>query len=68
MRHLLCAIALLGLALAASPAAALACLNSKPCNGQCIPYKQLCFPLRCGPGHYLCHGRCISNQILCPVR
>jgi hypothetical protein len=67
MRRTLAVAALLGIVLTASPAAALACLNSKPCNGRCIPYKQICIPGRCGTGYYLCHGRCISKRILCLV-
>jgi hypothetical protein len=62
-------LATLALALApAAPATALSCLNSKPCDGKCIPYAKACvvYP-PCPKGQYRCHTQCIPDRILCAI-
>jgi hypothetical protein len=69
MRRALATVAVLGLVvLFASPAAALACLNSKPCGSRCIAWNKVCHLRKCPPGAYLCNNSyCVPNGILCRV-
>jgi hypothetical protein len=63
-------IAALALALhAPSVAAALECLNSKPCGSICIPNNKVCHPPpRCRHGYFRCGKGCIPDRYLCGIR
>jgi hypothetical protein len=63
-------IASLALALpVASGAAALECLNSKPCGRICIAYNKVCHPPpRCRRGYFRCGKGCIPDRDLCGIR
>jgi hypothetical protein len=68
MRRALAALAVLGLAgLSSSPAAALPCLNSKPCGDMCIAWNKVCHVHKCRSGFYLCNKSCIPDGVLCPI-
>jgi hypothetical protein len=61
-------IAALGLVLSASPAAAISCLNSKPCGNKCIARNKVChLPPPCPTGYFHCGKGCIPDRDLCGV-
>ena len=68
MRRTIAIIAVLGLVLSASPAAALDCLASKLCGHKCIPKNKVCHVQQCLPGFYLCEKSCIPDRVFCRIR
>jgi len=61
-------IAALGLVLSASPAAAISCLNSKPCGNKCIARDKVCqLPPPCPKGYFQCGKRCLPDKDFCAV-
>jgi hypothetical protein len=68
MRCALAIVAVLAFVLSASSAAALSCLNSKPCGTKCIAYNKVChLPPACPPGTFHCGKGCIPDRDLCGV-
>ena len=67
MRRTFAIAALLGLALSASSASAISCLNSKPCGDRCIPFHTICHIKKCRAGYWLCKNDCIPDHVLCRI-
>ncbi len=67
MHRTLAIVAVLGLVVSASPAAALECLNSKPCGAVCIAWNKVCHVQKCRTGYYLCQKSCIRDGVLCRI-
>jgi hypothetical protein len=68
MRRTLAIGAVLAAVLAAAPAGAISCLNSKPCGNKCIAWNKVChLPPACPKGSFHCGKGCIPDGDLCGV-